>query len=132
MLKGKVHPILFYGVLGVLSALVIFVQASIVPLPIKDLEANKRLIQAILFTISALVIWSGVFWKQRDQGSLWLGLCILLVFHVLCVYLYSHFVQPILVWQWALVLFVESYAAIPFIDWFMRRVSRSGFEESRT
>jgi len=48
-----------------------------------------------------------------------------LLLHVLCVILYSTFVQPILVWQWSFILFVEFYAASFFIEWFTRRLSRS-------
>jgi hypothetical protein len=45
--------------------------------------------------------------------------------HVLCIILYSTFIQPILVWQWSFILFVEFYAASFFIEWFTRRFSRS-------
>ena len=52
--------------------------------------------------------------------------------HVLCIILYSTFIQPILVWQWSFILFVEFYACAyrefrpyqPAYLWHVNRRSR--------
>jgi hypothetical protein len=60
--------------------------------------------------------------RNEPQG---VSVCTFLLLHVLCIILYSTFIQPILVWQWSFILFVEFYAASFFIEWFTRRFSRS-------
>jgi len=124
MKKRKAHPTLLYCVIGALSACAIFLIAPLIPWTVKDLEPQKRLVQAVFFTVLALVVWVSVSWRWRYLGAFWVSICTFLSLHVLCVYLYSTLVQPILVWQWGVILFLESYAAVPFIEWLTRRLSR--------
>jgi hypothetical protein len=125
MNKKKPYPILLWGLIGLLSAVGIFVVTPLLPWRVGDLEPHKRLVQAVFFTACAFVVWVSFFWRWRRLGAFWVSVCMFLLLHVLCVILYSTFVQPILVWQWSFILFVEFYAAAFFIEWFTRRLSRS-------
>ena len=125
MNKKKSYPLLLWGLIGLLSAVGIFVVTPLLPWRVEDLEPHTRLVQAVFFTMCAFVVWVSFFWRWRRLGAFWVSVCTFLLLHVLCIIVYSTFVQPILVWQWSFILFVEFYAASFFIEWFTRRFSRS-------
>jgi hypothetical protein len=130
MKRGKSHAMLLWGVIGLLSAVVIFLITPMVPWTARDLEPHKRLVQAVLFTVCAFLLWVSFFWRWRRLGAFWVSICVFLLLHVLCIFLYStYYVRPILVWQWSIFLYVEFYAAGFFVDWLTRKLSRSHPDE---
>ena len=59
-------------------------------------------------------------------------MCILFLLHVSGVRLYTALVQPILVWQWIILLVLESFAVVFLVDWSTRRFAhpkRDGWPE---
>ena len=111
--------------MGLLSAVAIFAAAPHLPRFDAGPESHKRLVQAVFFSGFAFAIWISQFWGWRHIGAFWTAVCVLLLAHVLCVWLYSRFVQRILVWQWGVGLIFESYVAVFFIGWFTKQFSPS-------
>jgi len=107
--------------LAIVLAIAISVTVRLFPALPSYLGAHKRLVQAVLFTATAFIVWVSFFWRCRRLAAFWGFVGLLLMLHTLGVWLYSTLVQPILVWQWSILLFAESYAAVPLIGWFTRR-----------
>ena len=129
MNRNKPHPLILWASIGLLSAVGIFVVSALLPWKASDLEPHKRLVQAVLFTACAFVVWVSVYWHWRRLGAFWLSVFAFLLIHVVCVFLYSSFLQPILVWQWGILLAVESYLAFFFFEWLTRRLTKSRLPE---
>ena len=125
MNRNKPHPLVFWALIGLISAVGIFVITPLLPWKANDLEPHKRLVQAVFFTAFAFVVWVSAYWRWRRLGAFWLSVFVFLLIHVVCVFLYSSFVQPILVWQWGALLVVESYLAFFFFEWLTRRLNKS-------
>ena len=89
MNKKKPYPILLWGLIGLLSAVGIFVVTPVLPWRVEDLEPHKRLLQAVFFTVCAFVVWVSFFWRWRRLGAFWVSVCTFLLLHVLCIILYS-------------------------------------------
>lgn len=117
--------------MGLLSALIIFVVAPLVPKSaVERLETHKRLVQGVSFTLAAFAVWLSVLWRWHRRVTFWISATLFLTLHVLCVWLFSTFVQPILVWQWGILLAFESYVGIFFIEYLTRWLNR--FQANRT
>jgi hypothetical protein len=92
----------------------------------EDLGRHKRLIEAVYYTVGFFLFSGYVLWRQRRRNALvyWASLCVLLLLHVLGVFFYSIYVHPILGWQWIVLLLIESYIAVSFVDWSTQRFHR--------
>jgi uncharacterized membrane protein len=120
--KTKPHPLLLPGLIGLLSAIAFLLLAPSLP---KSSALNSRFTQAFFFTVLALAVWVSQFWRRRRIAAFWASVAGFFLLHSLGVWAYSTFVQPILVWQWGVVLAVESFIAVAFIDRFTRWLSPS-------
>ena len=89
-------------------------------------DRHARLVQAIYFTAFALGAWLYGLWHWRQRRAFWASVSIFFLLHVLGVLFYTTQVGPILVWQWFIVLPLESYAIAFFVDWSTRRFGHFG------
>jgi len=126
MKKISSNPALFGGVIGLLLVGTIF--AVVVWFPDLDeaLEKNKRFVQGTYFTVffyGICVYWFRE-WRRRSAFGFWASISGLFAVHVVCVSLYSVYVQPILVWQWVLLIFAETFVVVFVLDWATRRFGR--------
>ena len=84
-------------------------------------DRHDRLVQAIYFTTFAFGAWLYPVWPWRHRHAFWMSVSIFLLLHVLGMFVYTTQVGPILVWQWLVLLVLESYAIAFFVGWSTRQ-----------
>ena len=92
----------------------------------EDLSRHKGLLEAIWSTVGLFVVSVYRLWRQRRRNSLvyWASLCIFLLLHFSGVLFYSIYIHPILGWQWIILLVIESFIVVFFLDWSTHRFRR--------
>jgi hypothetical protein len=92
----------------------------------EDLGRHKILIEVVWSSVGLFVFPAYHMWRQRGRNSavFWASLCLFVLLHVLAVSFYSIYIHPILGWQWMILLVVESFAVVSFIDWSIQRFHR--------
>jgi membrane-bound metal-dependent hydrolase YbcI (DUF457 family) len=117
------------GVLiGLLTLVGIIVVETWFPWIDQALRGHNGLIKAIWFTLVlfAICVYRLWRWRRRNSFAFWAPLCALFLLHVLGVLLYTNLVQPILGWQWIILLVLEVYLIVFLVDWSTKRFSRLG------
>jgi len=117
----KIYPMLFGALIGLLLLAAIIVEETWFPWIGEYHDSNKRLVQAVLFTVAYFALYLYGLRRWRHQRAFWPTISALFLLHVLGVFIYSTHVQPILVWQWAIVGLLEYYATAFFLAWLTRR-----------
>jgi hypothetical protein len=97
--KTKPHPLLLAGLIGLLSAVALFLLFLLAPSLRKSSALNSGFAQAVFFTVLAFAVWVSQFWSWRRIAAFWASVVGFFLLHSLGVWAYSAFVQPILVWQ---------------------------------
>jgi len=115
------HPMLFGVFISVLISIAITAMQTWAPWIGEYHDTHKRVVQAVLFTGIYFIVYVYGLRAWRYRSVFWPSICILFLLHVLGVFFYSNHVEPILVWQWPLVGFVEYYGTAFFLDWATRR-----------
>ena len=87
------------------------------------IRIKQQVRSSVFFTVLAFAVWVSQFWSWRRIAAFWASVVGFFLLHSLSVWAYSTFVQPILVWQWGVVLALESFIAVAFIDRFTRWLS---------
>ena len=123
------YPILLGVLIALLIAGAIMVIQIWFPWIDEALGRHKRLAQAVFFTAVYFAIYIYYLWRWQRQAAFWPTIFVLFLLHVLGVYFYSAHVQPILLWQWAIVGLLEYYAAAFFLYWSTRRFGHSDSHE---
>jgi hypothetical protein len=119
------HPILFGALIGVLLLLAIGVIETWFPSVDDAWTRHDALVRSIWFTAGFCVLWVGHYWRWRRRGFFWGFICVFLLVHSLGVFYYSAEVHPLVVWQWIVLLMVESYVAVFGMSWCIRRFARN-------
>ena len=115
--------------LGALIGIVIIGAIFAIPRWLEeDLGRHKKLIEAVWFTAILFVFSVYRLWRQRRRNSsvFWASLCIFLLLHISGVLFYSTYISPILGWQWIILLIVECFVLVFFVDWSTRRFRNFG------
>ena len=117
------NPMLFGILISLLIFVVIIVTETWFPWTGEALGRHKRLVQAVYFTgaFFAICVYRFGSWRRRNALAFWASMCFLFVLHVLGVFFYSTHVQPILGWQWVILISLETFVVIFFVDWTTRR-----------
>ncbi len=115
------HPMLFGVFISVLISIAIIAMQTWAPWIGEYHDTHKRPVQAVLFTGIYFIVYVYGLRAWRHRSVFWPSICILFLLHVLGVFFYTNHVEPILVWQWPLVGFVEYYGIAFFLDWATRR-----------
>ena len=113
----KTYPMLFGALIGFLIFIAIIVEVTWFPWIGEYHDRHKRLVQAVLFTAAYFALYLYGLRRWRHQSAFWPTISVLFLLHVLGVFIYSTQVQPIVVWQWAVVGLLEYYAAAFFLGW---------------
>jgi hypothetical protein len=117
------YPMLFGVFISLLILIAIISMETWAPWIGEYHDRYKRLVQAVLFTgiYFAVYVYGLRHWRRRSV--FWPSICVLFLLHVVGVFFYSTHVQPILVWQWAIVGLLEYYGTFFFLEWSTRRFS---------
>jgi len=91
-------------------------------------EKHKDLIQfvwftASLFAFSVFRLWG---WRRRGAFAFWASISLFFLLHALGVFLYTTRVQPLLVWRWIILLTLECFVVVFFVDWSTKRFGHFG------
>jgi hypothetical protein len=111
------QPVLFGAFIGLALLIGVFLVVIWAPWIGEDLGRHKRLAQAVVFTGANFAIFISTLWVQRRSAAFWPTIVVLFLLHVCGVFIYSNYVQPILVWQWPILGILEYYAAAFFLYW---------------
>jgi membrane-bound metal-dependent hydrolase YbcI (DUF457 family) len=120
------------GVLiGLLTLVGIIVVETWFPWIDQALRGHNELIKAIWFTLVLFAICVYRLWRWRRRSSLafWAAMGTLFVLHVLGVLLYTTLVQPILGWQWIILLALEVFLIVFLVDWLTRHFRHFGTDK---
>ncbi len=128
MKKLTSYPLLSGALIGLLTLGGIIVVETWFPWIDQALRRHNTLIEAVWFTAAAFTlcvnrIWR---WRRRNPFAFWAPICTLFLLHVLGVLLYTNFVQPILVWQWSILLVLEIFLIVFLVDWSTKRFCHLG------
>ena len=124
----KTSAYLLGGLIGIAIIGGIFATQVWFPWLEEDLRRHKTLMTAVWFTVGLFLVCVYRLWRQRHRNSLiyWASLCVFFLLHVLGVFLYSIYVQPLLGWQWIILLIIECFVLICFVDWSTQRFRNFG------
>jgi predicted ferric reductase len=86
-------------------------------------DRHKTLVKAVWFTVGlfAICIYRLWRWRHRNVFAFWTSICTLFLLHVLGVLFYTTVVQPILGWQWIILLVLEVFLIVFLVDWSTKR-----------
>ena len=115
------YPMLLGFLIALLMAGAIFAMLTWFPWIDEALRRHKRLAQAVPLTAFNFAVYIYYLGRWKRQAAFWPTIAVLFLIHVLGVYFYSTHVQPILVWEWAIVGVLEFYAAAFFLYWWTQR-----------
>jgi hypothetical protein len=87
---------------------------------------HKELVKAIWFTLALFVICTYRLWHwhRRNPFAFWMSIGLLFLLHVAGVLSYTILVQPILGWQWIILLVLEIFLIVSLVDWSTARFRR--------
>ncbi|SRR6266404_692386 len=124
----KTSSYLLGALIGLVIIGAIFAMQIWFPWLENDLGRHKRLIEAVWFTTALFAFSVNRLWRWRDRNSFafWTSLFALMLLHVSGVFLYSRYVRPILVWQWIILLAIESFVLVSVMDWSTKRFRHFG------
>jgi hypothetical protein len=129
------HPTFLGVLIAFLLAGGIFAMEIWFPWVGDEWARHERLVQAIYFTAFFFGAWIYFLWEWRHRRAFWASVSLFFLLHVLGVLFYTTQVRPILVWQWSIVLFLESFVLVFFVHYSTRRFKhldrhRGGLYES--
>jgi hypothetical protein len=128
MKKLTSYPLLSGALLGLLPLCAVIVIVFWFPWIGKYHEHHKSAVQAVWFTAAAFALCINRLWRWRRRSpfAFWAPICALLLLHVVGVFLYTTFVQPILVWQLSILLVLEVFFIVFLVDWTTKRFRHDG------
>jgi hypothetical protein len=109
------YPILWGVLIAFLIGGVTIAMETWFPRIGEALGRHERLAQAVFFTAAFFAVCVYTFWEWHNRRTFWLSLCTFFLVHSLGVFFYSTHVHVILVWQWTILLILESYLAAFFV-----------------
>jgi hypothetical protein len=124
----KITAYLLGALIGLVIIGAIFAMQSWFPSLENDLGRHKRLIEAVWFTAALFAFSVNRLrrWRDRNSFAFWTSLFALMLLHVSGVFFYSRYVQPLLVWQWIILLSIESFVVVSVVDWSTKRFREHG------
>jgi hypothetical protein len=107
--KKSSYPITWGILIGLLLGGALLAMEFRFPWLVEGWDLNKTLVQGAYFTAGffGCVIYAA--WSQRHRRGFWLSTCAFFAVHVIAILFFSTYIQPLLVWQWVIVLIVESW-----------------------
>jgi hypothetical protein len=123
----ETYPSLFGALIGLVIICAAITIASVSWLD-EAFGKHKHLIQFVWFTAVFFGVWVNRLWHWRRRGAFafWASMSLFFLLHALGVFLYTTRVQPLLVWRWIMLLILECFAIVFFVDWSTKRFGHSG------
>jgi hypothetical protein len=89
---------------------------------------HNELVKAVWFTVILFVICTYRLWHwhRRNPFAFWTSMSLLFLLHVSGVLFYTILVQPILGWQWSILLVSEVFLIVFLADWSTKRFRHLG------
>jgi len=115
------YPVLFGALIALLLSGALMVIVIWFPWLGEAWDRHDRLVQAIWFTAAFFAVCIHRLWRWRRRRIFWASMSALFVLHVLGVFFYTTHVQPLLVWQWIILFYIEALITVSFLDWSIRR-----------
>lgn len=117
--------------IGVLSLAGIIVMETWFPWIDRAWDRHKELVKAVWFTAALFVIcihrlWH---WHRRNPFIFWMSMGLLVLLHVVGVLCYTILVQPILGWQWIILLILEVFLIVSLVDWSTTKLRYMGRDQ---
>src|SRR5579864_3480477 len=103
------YPMLFGIVIGLLMGGGLIAMEIWFPSVANAWDRHEPLVRTTFMTVFAFVVWLCVFWRWRHQRAFWLSILVFFLFHTFSVFYYTVAVGPISLWQWTVLLTLESY-----------------------
>lgn len=122
----KSYPMLFGAFIGLLIFGSIVVIQTWFPGIALAWKNHYRFMQSLCFTAGLFGTSVIQFWNRRHRGAFWWAMCIFFLIHVFGVGYYSIHIQPLILRQWIILLFVECGLMIFSVDWLTKRISQLG------
>lgn len=135
MLKKLIaaYPILFGALIGLVIFGGIIVIETWFPRVGRAWERHNRLVQSVWCTAGFFGVWVARYWQWRRRAFFWASLCVFLVVHTLGVLYYAMQARPLVLREWIILLTVESFAIVFYMDWLTRRFGHtSGHRHSES
>jgi len=117
------------GVLiGLVTLAAVIVVEAWFPWIDQALRGHNGLMKAIWFTLVlfAFCIYRLWRWRHRNSFAFWTSICTLFLLHVSGVLFYTTLLQPILGWQWIILLVLEIFLIVFLVDWSAKRFRHLG------
>ena len=114
--------------IGVLTLAGIIIMEEWFPRIGQAWDRHRTMVKAVWFTLVlfALCVYYLWRWRRRNSLAFWAAICTLFLLHVSGVLLYTTLVQPILGWQWIILLVLESFFMVFLVDWSTKRFRHLG------
>ena len=95
------------------------------PKVLANLDKHKALAQGIYFTGFFFGVLMSTLWGWHRRRMFWASFSILLVLHVTGILLFTARFRPLLVSEWTALGISESFVAVAFVYWMIRRFGHS-------
>jgi hypothetical protein len=115
------YPMLFGALIGLVIFGAIIVIETWFPWIGKAWERHNKLVQSAWFTAGFFGVWVSRYWRWRRRGFFWASMCIFLLVHTLGVLYYATQIHPLALREWIVLLTVESFVVVFYMDWSTRR-----------
>lgn len=120
------HPILCGMLLSLPIAGAVIILGTWFPGVEVAMGRHGALLDSMYYTGGLWGAFIYYFWSLRHAPNFWAMLGGLFVLHVGGIYCYTVYVHPLLVWQWALLIFLEGEALTLILGWRVSRGSEGG------
>jgi hypothetical protein len=120
------YAILFGALIGLVIFGTIVVIETWFPSIGKAWETHNRLVQSVWFTAGFFGVWVSRYWQWRRRGFFWASLFIFFLVHTLGVLYCATQFRPLVLREWIVLLTVESFVVVFYMDWSIRRFGRPG------
>ena len=85
---------------------------------------HDKMVRSIWCTLVLFVVCVYRLWHWRHRWGFWLTLFTFFMLHILGVFLYSVYVHPLLLKEWVILLLLEAFVFVFFLDWMLQRLRR--------
>jgi len=119
--KIRSYPMVFGMLIGLVLFLGIIVIVDWFPRVSEAWDRHNRLVQSTWFTAGFFGVWINYYWQWRRRGFFWASMCLLFLVHILGVLYYANQVHPLVLRDWIVLLTIESFVLVFFMEWSIRR-----------
>lgn len=120
------YPFVVGGLIGLIMMATIFAIVIWFPHVSDAWDRHQKMVRSIWCTVGLFALSIYHLWHWRHRRGFWLSLSIFFVLHVLGVFLYSIYVHPLVLQEWVVLLLLEAFVLVFFLNWVLQRFDRHG------